>query len=135
MIDFSISNDEYHNDLMELVRPFESRSDENLSLAVEYENTDGVFKVRIASDKFDGFVKNYAFKIDTDGDLERKRVEKRYLKIAIYRTLSFLLNVNLPYGCLTGIRPTKLYCEIENYTDRYSKSAHDVFLKDYSVSD
>ena len=83
MIDFSISNDEYLNDLMELVRPFESRSDENLSLAVEYENTDGVFKVRIASDKFDGFVKNYAFKIDTDGDLERKRVEKRYLKIAI----------------------------------------------------
>ena len=58
MIDFSISNDEYLNDLMELVRPFESRSDENLSLAVEYENTDGVFKVRIASDKFDGFVKN-----------------------------------------------------------------------------
>ena len=135
MIDFSISNDEYLNDLMELVRPFESRSDENLSLAVEYENTDGVFKVRIASDKFDGFVKNYAFKIDTDGDLERKRVEKRYLKIAIYRTLSFLLNVNLPYGCLTGIRPTKLYCEIENDTDRCSKSAHDVFLKDYSVSD
>lgn len=45
------------------------------------------------------------------------------------------MNVNLPYGCLTGIRPTKLYCEIENEADRYSKSARDVFLKDYSVSE
>ena len=135
MIDFSISNEEYLNDLMELIRPFESRSDEDVSIAVEYENIDGVFKVKITSDKFGGFVKNYAFKIDTEGELERKRVEKRYLKIAIYRTLSFLLNVNLPYGCLTGIRPTKLYCEIENDADRYSKSARDVFLKDYSVSE
>ena len=135
MIDFSISNDEYQNDLAELIRPFESRTDENISLAVEYQNQEGVFKIQITSNKFDGFVKNYVFKIDTDGELERKRVEKRYLKIAIYRTLSFLLNVNLPYGCLTGIRPTKLYCEIENDKDRYSKSAHDVFLKDYSVSE
>ena len=135
MIDFSISNEEYLNDLMELIRPFESRSDEDVSIAVEYENIDGLFKVKITSDKFGGFVKNYAFKIDTEGELERKRVEKRYLKIAIYRTLSFLLNVNLPYGCLTGIRPTKLYCEIENEADRYSKSARDVFLKDYSVSE
>lgn len=135
MIDFSLSNDEYQNDLAELIRPFESRTDENISLAAEYRNQDGVFKIKITSDKFDGFVKNYVFKIDTDGELERKRVEKRYLKIAIYRTLSFLLNVNLPYGCLTGIRPTKLYCEIENGSDRYSKSAHDVFLKDYSVSE
>ncbi len=135
MIDFSISNEEYLNDLMELIRPFESRSDEDVSIAVEYENIDGVFKVKITSDKFGGFVKNYAFKIDTEGKLERKRVDKRYLKIAIYRTLSFLLNVNLPYGCLTGIRPTKLYCEIENEADRYSKSARDVFLKDYSVSE
>ena len=90
MIDFSISNEEYLNDLMELIRPFESRSDEDVSIAVEYENIDGVFKVKITSDKFGGFVKNYAFKIDTEGELERKRVEKRYLKIAIYRTLSFL---------------------------------------------
>ncbi|HBW05516.1 MAG TPA: hypothetical protein DEF02_02855, partial [Clostridiales bacterium] len=135
MIDFSISNDEYQNDLAELIRPFESRTDENISLAVEYRNQEGVFKIQITSDKFDGFVKNYVFKIDTDGELERRRVEKRYLKIAIYRTLSFLLNVNLPYGCLTGIRPAKLYCEIENDKDRYSKSAHDVFLKDYSVSE
>ena len=79
MIDFSISNEEYLNDIMELIRPFESRSDEDVSIAVEYENIDGVFKVKITSDKIGGFVKNYAFKIDTEGELERKRVEKRYL--------------------------------------------------------
>ncbi len=137
MIDFSISNEEYFNDLLELVRPFESRSDEDISLCVDYLNEGGVFKVKIKSDKFCGFVKNYAFKIDSDCELERKRVEKRYLKIAIYRTLSFLLRVNLPYGCLTGIRPTKLYAEIQNESNenKNEKPAHDVFLKDYSVSD
>lgn len=36
MIDFHISNEEYLNDLMELVRPFESRTDVDLKLDVDY---------------------------------------------------------------------------------------------------
>lgn len=134
MIDFTISNEEYLNDLMELIRLFEGRMSEDIRLGVDYANESGVISISISSDKFDGFKKNYAFKVCADNELERKREEKRYLKIAIYRTLSFLTGINLPYGCLTGIRPTKFYCEIQSQKDRYGKSARDVFLNEYSVS-
>ncbi len=134
MIQFEIANDEYLNDLMELIRPFEAHVSEPLSIWVDYQNDAGTFKVRVRSDKFENFEKIYRFSIATSGELERKRVEKRYLKIAIYRTISFLTGVNLPYGCLTGIRPTKLYLEIENEWEKYQKSAREVFLSDYNVS-
>lgn len=135
MINLTISNEEYLNDLMELVRPFEARWKQDLSIDVDYKDDNGGMKIRISSDALCGFVKNYAFKVVAKDDLERKRIEKRYLKIAIYRTLSFLTGVNLPYGCLTGIRPTKLYLEIQNEQEKYAKSAREVFVKDYSVSE
>lgn len=135
MINLTISNEEYLNDLMELVRPFEARWKQDLSIDVDYKDDNGGMKIRISSDALCGFVKNYAFKVVAKDDLERKRIEKRYLKIAIYRNLSFLTGVNLPYGCLTGIRPTKLYSEIQNEQEKYAKSAREVFVKDYSVSE
>lgn len=134
MIDFRICNDEYQNDLAELIRLFESATDENLSLCVGYERQTGSFKVSISSDKFDGFQKNFYFPFGNYSELVRKRVEKRHLKVAIYRTLCFLTGVTLPYGCLTGIRPTKLYSEIQNDRESYGKSAREVFLNDYGVS-
>lgn len=135
MINLTISNEEYLNDLMELVRPFEARWKQDLSIDVDYKDDNGGMKIRISSDALCGFVKNHAFKVVAKDDLERKRIEKRYLKIAIYRTLSFLTGVNLPYGCLTGIRPTKLYSEIQNEQEKYAKPAREVFVKDYSVSE
>lgn len=135
MIDFHIANEEYLNDLMELVRPFESRTDVDLTLDVDYTRQKNAIRISISSDYFDNFAKNYTFPINSRDELERKRKEKRFLKIAIYRTLSFLTGVDLPYGCLTGIRPTKLFLEIQNDFEDYGKSAREVFLKDYNVSE
>lgn len=135
MIDFHISNEEYLNDLMELVRPFESRTDVDLKLDVDYFRQNNSIRISIYSDSFDNFQKHYTFSIKSNDELERKRKEKRFLKIAIYRTLSFLTGVNLPYGCLTGIRPTKLFLEIQNDFKDYGKGAREVFIDDYSVSE
>ena len=135
MIDFHISNEEYLNDLMELVRPFESRTDVDLKLDVDYFRQKNAIRISIYSDSFDNFQKHYTFSIKSNDELERKRKEKRFLKIAIYRTLSFLTGVNLPYGCLTGIRPTKLFLEIQNDFKDYGKGAREVFIDDYSVSE
>ncbi|MDE7373437.1 MAG: hypothetical protein K2N18_05175, partial [Clostridia bacterium] len=91
MISFSISKQEYENDLLELVRLFEGATDEELALSVDYEVRDNSFAVRLTSDKFNGFQKNFYFPVSaTNDELMRKRVEKRYLKVAIYRTLCFL---------------------------------------------
>lgn len=135
MIDFHISNEEYLNDLMELVRPFESRTDVDLKLDVDYFRQKNAIRISIYSDSFENFQKHYTFSIKSKDELERKRKEKRFLKIAIYRTLSFLTGVNLPYGCLTGIRPTKLFLEIQNDFKDYGKGAREVFIDDYSVSE
>lgn len=40
--------------------------------------------------------------------LTKKRTLKRYSKLCIYKTISKHLDTNLPWGSLTGIRPTKL---------------------------
>ena len=135
MIKFTISNDEYTNDLLELIRLFEARLDDDLAIDVVYANVGKAFKVDITSPKFENFKKSYVFPFEAESELERKRIEKRYLKIAIYRTISFLTNINLPYGCLTGIRPTKLYQEIQKNPLKYGKSAREMFMSDYSVSE
>lgn len=41
-------------------------------------------------------------------DVERKRIVKRYAKLSIYKALSKYFERDLPWGALTGIRPTKL---------------------------
>ena len=42
------------------------------------------------------------------GALEYKRYAKRFAKLALYETLSERLHTELPWGALTGIRPTRL---------------------------
>jgi oxygen-independent coproporphyrinogen-3 oxidase len=41
-------------------------------------------------------------------DLEKKRLVKRYAKLSLYKALSKYTGKDLPWGSLTGIRPTKL---------------------------
>ena len=54
--------------------------------------------------------KTYAFGtlISAADNVERKRLVKRYAKLSVYKALSSVLGVKLPWGSLTGIRPTKL---------------------------
>lgn len=126
MISFSCTNENYRNDLMELVRAFEQRTDEELSLAADYALFPGEMRVEVTADKFGNFRKFFRFPYAPSDAMEAKRLEKRYLKIALYGVLVFLTGRELPYGCLTGIRPTKLYAEL-------GEGAHDVFLQDFSV--
>lgn len=47
-------------------------------------------------------------------DIEKKRLVKRYSKLSLYKALSKYFEKDLPWGALTGIRPTKLaYQQIE----------------------
>lgn len=47
-------------------------------------------------------------------EIERKRILKRYAKLSLYKGLSKFFERDLPWGALTGIRPTKLaYSQIE----------------------
>lgn len=47
-------------------------------------------------------------------EIERKRLVKRYAKLSLYKALERAFGKSLPWGALTGIRPTKLaYSQIE----------------------
>ncbi len=51
-------------------------------------------------------------------EIVRKRLIKRYAKLSLYKALSKVFEKEMPWGALTGIRPTKLaYSEIEENGD------------------
>ena len=127
MINFTCTDENYFGDLSELARAFSQRADEDISLAVDFRFGEGELVVRLASDKFENFVKYYRYPFSYGDEAEKKRLAKRYIKIAMYGTLVFLTGKELPYGCLTGIRPTKLFREL-------GEGARETFLKDFSVS-
>lgn len=66
--------------------------------------------------------------------LHRKREEKRALKTAVYRAMQVLEpGVVLPWGALTGIRPTKLYREMLDVEGE--AAARRRFLNDFDVKE
>ena len=128
MIDFISTNDSYTGDLMELIRAFHARTDKDFSLYLDYAVDGDRMSVSLKLDGETTKEYNTQFTIVYNGDMERKRLEKRYLKEAIYNAIVDYAGVELPYGCLTGIRPTKLFRELGD-------KARDVFENDFSVSE
>ncbi len=59
-------------------------------------------------------------------EIDKKRLVKRYSKLSLYKALSKYFEKDLPWGALTGIRPTKLaYQQIEK-TGEFSQFFTDV---------
>ena len=113
---------------MELVRAFHVRTDKDFSLHLDYSIDGDRMSVSLKLDGDTSREYNSQFTIVYNGDMERKRLEKRYLKEAIYNAIVDYTGVKLPYGCLTGIRPTKLFRELGD-------KARDMFENDFSVSE
>lgn len=127
MINFTSTHDNYTGDLMELIRAFLVRTDKDFSLHLDYGVEGDRMSVSLILDGEINKEYNYTYTITFRDDMERKRLEKRHLKEAIYNTIVDYTGVELPYGCLTGIRPTKLFRELG---DR----ARDMFENEFSVS-
>lgn len=96
------------NELMDVVRLFKSRP-QSVTHAFRFDG--GVF--------YNDFVvdgKAYSFKDEGQGcdEIEFKRLERRFGKLGLYAVLSELYKEDMPWGALTGIRPTKMaYTEKE----------------------
>ncbi len=96
------------NELMDVVRMFKRRP-ENITHAFRYEG--GVFYNDFTVDGKAYFFKDMGQVRD---ELEYKRFERRFAKLALYQVLSEAYGEKMPWGALTGIRPTKLaYGELE----------------------
>lgn len=100
------------NEILDVVRLFKQRPS-TITHAFHFEN--GVF-----SNAFEIDGQAYAFcdRAQAANELILKRLERRFAKLHLYEILSKLYQEYMPWGALTGIRPTKLaYSEMESGRD------------------
>ena len=99
------------SELMEVVNLFDGA--ENLKIKHRFKENENKLVNTVT---IDGKVYAYGnFVRDFGNEIEKKRLVKRYAKLSVYKGLSKHLDVELPWGALTGIRPTKLaYQQIES---------------------
>lgn len=114
--------EEFEHDLNEMLVMFEGG--ENLSVRHLFSETDDRFvNTIVVKDK------SYAFgtlKPKMNGEIEKKRIYKRYAKLALYRALSLYTGQTLEWGALSGVRPTRLaYSQIEQ-TGEFEEFFRDV---------
>ena len=66
--------------------------------------------------------------------LHKKSLRKRMVKNQLYSILSKLLNQTLPWGSLTGIRPTKLARDLIDYGEMKDYLVAEILEREYFVS-
>lgn len=115
------------SELMEVVNLFEGATD--MRIRHRFTQNENKFVNTVT---LDGKVYAYGNLVGEINDqIEMKRLVKRYAKLSLYKALSRLLNVQLPWGALTGIRPTKLaYTQLEK-TNEFK----DFFIDTMKVSE
>lgn len=103
-----------YNDVQDVPRAFSPYLiiDENSNnyLKWEYSNNEELFTVSISSNIWGNIQKSINIKSLEISDF--KKITKRFIKVVLYDYLCEELQIRLPYGSLTGVRPTKLYYEL-----------------------
>ncbi len=139
-IKFLCNRQEFDNDYKDILRAFYphialDNDGETLSLKL-YEIEDNIFDCLIKYDNSEvlrSFALDKEFLVDKESEffeIKRNAQIKRHSKVALYEFLVELTNCELPYGSLTGIRPTKLYHE----TLEKGLDAEDYFFNTLKVS-
>ncbi|MCI5714534.1 MAG: coproporphyrinogen dehydrogenase HemZ [Firmicutes bacterium] len=110
------SNEKFNDELLLVVKLFFSPTEveeSDLNIKVDYNILDNNLSYDISiSGIFNKSLHND--KILTKQQLEKEdKYVKRYLKISLYDMLSQLTQKTMPWGSLTGIRPTKLFYELK----------------------
>ena len=107
------NHEELYNDICESIRSF--FPEEVISLGVDYDlavNINVVEGMAVAEAVYvygdDELRHECRLSIDADDPLYIKRYVKRAGKLAVYKLLCKACNIELPWGSLTGIRPTKM---------------------------
>ena len=121
----------YMNDVPEIVRafsPFIIIDEAGYKVLLKVEEIENKIFASILTDLYGCFSlqKNITFKT---GSLEFKRVAKREVKKFLYEFCKTITGISLPYGSLTGVRPTKLYYD----NIGISSNIKDMFIEEFSV--
>ena len=115
-------------ELNEVFNEFFSEDITEINLTFSAENNKFLYTVTCGDKKND-----YAYEVAFEGELEYKRLVKRYAKLSLYKFLCNLTGKSLPWGALTGIRPTKLYYSQGDNSEKFLKNEMLVSDKKYSI--
>ena len=131
MIYVSINDTSFEYDVHSLVKAFYPGEDVTVSDTLE----DPMFTLNFSGNKFCFFdkAKTFVNEAEVKEGTERPGV-KNILKRLIYRSLSKSLGVTLPWGDLTGIRPTKIATKLLN-EGKSDKEILNYMKETYLVSD
>lgn len=142
MIAISTNRTEYRNDIAEEIRLFLGLSEIVLLEEIEPASAEIVFYLTLNQDglhytataKSNDLVQIEEFDLTENASaLEKKKLEKRALKLACYHLLKRMYpDVATPWGSLTGIRPTKLFRELTQ--EGGEQSAREQFVDLFDVS-
>lgn len=109
--------EKFLNDFQETVRAFEPEfevdndSDNVLYISCKNDGTQYYTEIYLNGILQVSDTKNT---VQSSSDIIALRHFKRFAKMLLYKVLSNISGIKLPYGSLTGIRPTKLYYDIQN---------------------
>lgn len=130
------NSQELEIELFDLVNLFSPDEDFVLEHTEEFNDDKVLNKFNVKSDKL-GLDKTFTFDNNMPqnlSEMKAKSVRKRIVKNNLYDALSKTLNKTLPWGSLTGVRPTKFARDmIENGEIKESLVA-EVLEKEYRVS-
>lgn len=142
MIAISTNRTEFRNDIAEEIRLFLGLSEIVLLEEIDPASAELIFDLQLVQNGFHytafakakGLEQREEFTLSEDASaLEKKKLEKRALKLACYHLLKRLYpEVATPWGSLTGIRPTKLFRELSQ--DGGEQAARKQFLNVFDVS-
>ena len=91
---------------------------EDADITVVEEKTGSVYRYIAV---YNGCKEECSF-VPAGNELQTVRLRKRYAKIALYKVLSRVTGVAMPWGSLTGIRPTKLARQLSKETPDWKKT-------------
>ena len=118
-------------DMQDLVNLFYDEEDCSFSLRHESQTQGDVVSSCIYIDD-----KKYyrEYTVTTDNDLLRKSLIKRYFKNHLYEVLQHRSQKSLPWGSLTGVRPTKFARDLVERGEIKPHLISETLVRDYHVS-
>ena len=125
--------EEYQIELMDLCKLFGLNDNIEVKHNETYRGNDVFDEFKFINNNIEHDYK-YSYKIDANlSPLRNKSLRKRKVKIFLYDILSKELKKKLPWGCLTGIRPTKFARDMVVNGEIKEYLISEVLQKDYFV--
>lgn len=130
------NNVDLEKDMQDLVNLFYDEEDCPFSVEHNLENNgDGYISTIFVGSGDDAkkYIKNFTINANAS-DLLKKSLIKRHCKNHLYEVLSFVSKKSLPWGSLTGVRPTKFARDLVERGEIKPHLISEVLVRDYHVS-